>query len=81
MQLMNQGHYKWIVVYQDHLTSFCVLGALTLKRAAEVASQLLEIFLLLGTKEIIRSHKGSEFTAAVLNELKLLWPVFAMVHA
>ena len=37
MQSMCQGHYKWIMNYQDHLTKFCVLRPLTSKRAAEVA--------------------------------------------
>ncbi|XP_068200852.1 KRAB-A domain-containing protein 2-like [Palaemon carinicauda] len=36
MQAMKQGNYKWIMVYQDHLTKFCVLRPLTSKRAAEV---------------------------------------------
>ncbi|XP_066952250.1 SCAN domain-containing protein 3-like [Macrobrachium rosenbergii] len=40
MQAMKQGNYKWIMVYQDHLTKFCVLRPLTSKRAAEVAYQL-----------------------------------------
>ena len=48
MQSMSQGQFKWIMVYQDHLRKFCVLRPLTSKRAAEVAFQLLDIFLLLG---------------------------------
>ncbi|XP_046581131.1 sulfotransferase 6B1-like [Haliotis rubra] len=35
MQSMSQGQFKFIMVYQDHLTKFCVLRALTSKRAAE----------------------------------------------
>ena len=54
MQAMKQGNYKWIMVYQDHLTKFCVLRPLTSKRAAEVAYQLLDIFLLLGAPEILQ---------------------------
>ena len=80
MQAMKQGNYKWIMVYQDHLTKFCVLRPLTSKRAAEVAYQLLDIFLLLGAPEILQSDNGSEFTAGVITELKLLWPDLVMVH-
>lgn len=80
MQAMKQGNYKWIMVYQDHLTKFCVLRPLTSKRAAEVAYQLLDIFLLLGAPEILQSDNGSEFTACVITELKLLWPDLVMVH-
>ncbi|XP_068246708.1 KRAB-A domain-containing protein 2-like [Palaemon carinicauda] len=79
MQAMKQGNYKWIIVYQDHLTKFCVLRPLT-KRAAEVAYQLLDIFLLLGAPEILQSDNGSEFTACVITELKLVWPDLVMVH-
>ena len=47
MQSMCKGSYRWIMVYQDHLTKYCVLRPLTFKRAAEVAWQLVDIFLLL----------------------------------
>ena len=43
-----QNSFKWILVYQDHLTKFLILRALTSKRAAEVAHHLLDIFLLIG---------------------------------
>ena len=36
MQSMAQNSFKWIMVYQDHLTKFVVLLPLTSKRAAEV---------------------------------------------
>ncbi|KAG1684037.1 KRAB-A domain-containing protein 2 [Nymphon striatum] len=77
---VDLGNFKWIMVYQDHLTKFCVLRPLASKRAAEVAYQLLDIFLLLGAPEILQSDNGSEFTAAVITELKLLWPDLVMVH-
>lgn len=65
MQSSQHATYKWIMVYQDHLTKFCVLRALTSKRAAEVAFQLTDIFLLLGAPVILQSDNGSEFTAKV----------------
>ncbi|KAK6166128.1 hypothetical protein SNE40_022893 [Patella caerulea] len=56
MQSMCHGQYKWIMHYQDHLTKFSVLRALTSKRAVEVAFQLLDIFLMLGAPSILRIH-------------------------
>ena len=47
MQSMSYQSNKWILVYQDHLTKYCVLSPLTSKRAAGVAYQLIDIFILL----------------------------------
>ena len=67
-------------MYQDHLTKFCVLRPLTSKRAAEVAYQLLDIFLLHGAPCVLQSDNGSEFTAQVIVGLKHIWPNLVMVH-
>ena len=80
MQSMTKAQHKWIMVYQDHLTKYCVLRPLTSKRAAEVAFQLMDIFLLLGAPQILQSDNGSEFTASVFTELKVLWPDLLMVQ-
>jgi hypothetical protein len=80
MQSMVKGSYKWIMVFQDHLTKYCILRPLISKRAAEVAFQLLDIFLLFGAPHILQSDNGAEFTAAVITELKNLWPDLRMVH-
>ena len=53
---------------------------LTSKRAADVAFQLLDIFLLFGAPCIFHSDNGSEFTAQVISELKDLWPQLHLVH-
>ncbi|XP_041367023.1 KRAB-A domain-containing protein 2-like [Gigantopelta aegis] len=80
MQSMCHGQHKWIMVYQDHLTKFCILRPLTSKRASEVAYQLLDIYLLLGAPSILQSDNGSEFTAQVITELKQMWPDLVIVH-
>lgn len=80
MQSMPSGQFKWIMVYQDHLTKFCILRPLHTKRASEVAYQLMDIFLLVGAPQILQSDNGSEFTASVITELKQLWPDLLMVH-
>lgn len=68
------------MVYQDHLTKFCVLRAVKSKRPVEIASQLLDIFLLFGAPAILQSDNGTEFTANVICELKEFWPALKMVH-
>ena len=80
MQSITKAQHKWIMVYQDHLTKYCVLRPLSSKRAAEVSFQLMDIFLLLGAPQILQSDNGSEFTASVITELKVLWPDLLMVH-
>ncbi|XP_064086079.1 KRAB-A domain-containing protein 2-like [Macrobrachium nipponense] len=80
MQSSLQAQFKWIMVYQYHLRKFVILRPLTSKRAAEVAFQLLDIFLLFGAPAILRSDNSSEFTAHVITELKDLWPDLIVVH-
>ena len=80
MQSLPSDKHKWIMVYQDHLTKFCVLRALTSKRASEVAYHLMDIFLLMGAPTILQSDNGSEFTSQVISELKDLWPDLTIVH-
>ena len=80
MQSLPSDKHKWIMVYQDHLTKFCVLRALTSKRASEVAYHLMDIFVLLGAPIILQSDNGSEFTSQVISELKDLWPDLTIVH-
>ena len=62
MQSSPQGQFKWIMVYQCHLTSFVILRPLSSKRAAKVAFQLLDIFLLFGAPAILQSDNGSELS-------------------
>ena len=40
----------------------------------------MDIFLLFAAPQILQSDNGSEFTVAVISELKLLWPYLLMVH-
>ncbi|XP_070206199.1 KRAB-A domain-containing protein 2-like [Littorina saxatilis] len=80
MQSMPSNGYKWIMVYQDHLTKFCVLRPIRSKRAVEVAAQLLDIFLVIGAPAILQSDNGTEFTANIISELKDFWPTLVLVH-
>ena len=69
-----------VLYFQDHLTKFCVLRPLSSKRAVEVAWNLVDIFLLIGAPHILQSDNGREFTAAVVSELKEIWPDLLLVH-
>ncbi|KAK7095753.1 hypothetical protein V1264_005119 [Littorina saxatilis] len=80
MQSMPSNGYKWIMVYQDHLTKFCVLRPIRSKRAVEVAAQLLDIFLVIGAPAILQSDNGTELTANIISELKDVWPTLVLVH-
>ena len=63
---MGDGLYKWIMIYQDHLTKFIVLRSLASKRACEVTFQFVDIFTLLGAPVILQSDNGSKFTLVVI---------------
>ena len=64
------GEYKFIMVYQDHLTKFVVLRALKTKRAEEVAYKLVDIFTLLGAPTVLQSDNCREFANNVVSSLK-----------
>ena len=49
------------------------------KRAAEVAYNLLDTFLLLGAPHILQSDNGREFTANIITELRSLWQELVLV--
>ena len=72
--------YRFIFNYQDHFTKFVWLRALKTKRAEEVASQLIEVFSILGPPAILQSDNGREFTNSVISELKMLWPTVLIIN-
>ncbi|XP_049886470.1 KRAB-A domain-containing protein 2-like [Pectinophora gossypiella] len=79
-QTQPDEQFKFIMVYQDHLTKFVLLRALTSKRAAEVAYHLNDIFLTIGAPCILQSDNGREFVNNVISELATLWPELKIVH-
>jgi hypothetical protein len=80
LQSTPDERYKWLLHYQDHLTKFTFLRPLTSKRAAEVAFELLKIFLEVGCPNILQSDNGREFTAAIIKELVSMWPSCKIVN-
>ncbi|KRY47576.1 KRAB-A domain-containing protein 2 [Trichinella britovi] len=67
------------MTYLNHFKKFCILSPLMLKRAEEVASKLLEIFLTFGAPSILQSDNGREFSNAIIAELKTCWPELKLV--
>lgn len=67
LQSAPDKNYKWLLNYQDHGIKFYFLRPLTSKRAAEVALELLKIFLEVGYPNILRSDNGREFTVLFMN--------------
>jgi len=69
MQVQPDRDYKFICVYQDHLTKFVILRPLKHKSAEAVANVLLDIFTLFGVPAILQSDNGREFVNKIISEL------------
>ncbi|GFO41893.1 histone-lysine N-methyltransferase SETMAR [Plakobranchus ocellatus] len=67
---VKDGEYKFIMVYQDHLTKFVVLRTLKTKRAEKVAYKLVDIVTLLGAPKVLQSDNGRKFTMCTLDRFK-----------
>ena len=73
MQSNPDGEYKYIMVYQDHLTKWTVLRPLKTKKAEEIAENLVNIFCHFGSPLILHSDNGREFVNEVIHSLLSLW--------
>jgi len=80
MQVQPDGNYRFILVYQDHLTKYVLLKPLAHKRAEEVAYILLDIFTTFGALCILQSDNGREFVNKVIEELCSMWEELKIVH-
>ena len=80
MQSQPDGDFKWILVYQDHLTKLVQLCPVTPKRAPEITYQLLGIFSIFGAPSILPSDNGREFVNSVIAELSAMWDGLKIVH-
>ena len=68
MQFNPDGEFKWILVYEDHLTKYCILLPGKTKTAAETADKLMFIFSILAAPLILQSDNGREFVNQVLHK-------------
>ncbi|GFY06886.1 KRAB-A domain-containing protein 2 [Trichonephila clavipes] len=80
IQSQPDREYKFIMVYQNHLTKFVILKSLTSKKAEEVAYNLVDVFSLLGAPSILQSDNGREFANNVVTSLKEFWLALKIVH-
>jgi len=53
IQSQADGEFRFIMIYQDHLTKFIQLRALKSKTAEEVANNILDIFCIFGVPVIL----------------------------
>ena len=69
LQSNSDGEYKFIMVYQDHLTKFVQLPSLKTKRAEEVAHHILTF----DFPAVLQLDNGREFSNQVISELCAMW--------
>lgn len=69
MQSQSYNDYRFIMVYQDHLTKFVSLKPLKTERAEEIAFHILDIYTTFGAPLILHSDNGREFVNSLLVEL------------
>ncbi|XP_060873867.1 KRAB-A domain-containing protein 2-like [Metopolophium dirhodum] len=79
-QSQADGEYKFVLVYQDHLTKFCILKPLKSERAEEVAYCLIDIFTVFGAPSVLQSDNGREFRNQTIDSLKEMWPELSIIH-
>lgn len=80
MQTVQDGEYRYILNYMEYLTKFHILRPLQSKQTAEVARNLLFIFLDFGAPLILQSDNGREFTSQLIRELSSLWPDLVLIN-
>lgn len=82
MQSQADGEYRFIMVYQDHVTKFVQIRALKTKRAEEVTKHnIIYIFCIFGAPMILQSDNGREFVNQIINDLKCMWDNLKIVHS
>ena len=71
--------YKYIFVYQDHLTKFSLLYPLKSKKSITVYNCLLKIITTFGCPTILQSDNGNEFCRN--KDLKKHWPQLKIIKS
>jgi len=74
------GYYRFIVNYQDHLTTFTILRPLKSKTVEEVAYQLIDIFCMFSVPFVLQSDNGREFANKIIQNLADVWPGMKLVR-
>lgn len=79
-QSLPDGEYKFILHYKEHLTKFSICRPLKRKTAADVAAELLHIFLTFGAPRVLQSDNGREFTANIIDNLAEVWTDVVLIN-
>ncbi|GFU51131.1 SCAN domain-containing protein 3 [Trichonephila clavipes] len=80
LQSNRDGEYKFIMMYQDHLTKFVQLRPLKTKSGEEVAYHVLSIFLKFGAPALLQLDNGREFSNQVISKICAMWKDVTIVH-
>ena len=73
MKSRSDDEFKYILVFQEHLTKFVILKALKTTNASETVKHLLDIFCMFGAPSVLQSD-NLLFVTDVLKKLKTDWP-------
>ncbi|XP_053982525.1 zinc finger protein 569-like [Hylaeus volcanicus] len=73
-------NYKYFFVYEDQISKFIVLKGLHENTASEVARKLLDTLAIIGAPQVLQSTNGRKFAEQVVQELRLLWKDFIILH-
>lgn len=73
-QSCQDDEFKYVLIYQDNSTKFLQIRPLITRNAADVASELLKIFLEQGAPAVLQSENGGDFSMDVKKEMLMLWP-------
>lgn len=77
--LEDVSHYKYLFIYEDRISRYIVLKALTNNNSKEVAMELLDVFSIIGVPHILQSENGETFAKEVIKELFSLWDKFRII--
>ncbi|CAF4327003.1 unnamed protein product, partial [Didymodactylos carnosus] len=72
--------YQWILHAIDHFSKYTFPYPLKTKSAVEVAQHLRQLFYTFGPPRLLHSDNGSEFIAAIVTELKSLFPSMSFIR-
>ena len=80
MQSEPDGYYRFIISYQNHLTTFTIRRPLKSKTAEELTYQLMDIFCMFGAPVIPQSDNGRKFANKIIQNLADMCPGMKLVH-
>lgn len=71
-QSRRDGEYKFVLVYQDHMTKYVILRALKTKTMDTITDVLFPIFIDFGAPLLVHTDNGREFSNMVSEIINFL---------